>query len=452
MMSKILSKLLLICIISCFLSGQAFAVYKHKVIVTEFDDPQGWKESYSPGEILSNNLKWKLIQNGQFHMLPEKMNVNSMPGKMSGPSMMNLSPGEMKEKEMMNEGLQEKMQMRKPVRKPKPLKIEKSQFSSKEYEKHSKKRNNPSSFRSEGSHANYQYQADVEPAIHYISSDSLIDVIQIQGPSGAMMGSEGMMKDSGMMDSKNTMMHDPIPWPIRLGSMANKASLFEIRGQVIKFDPGNMNIATMDNGKTNTTEKAELEVMLQLVQNKTGRVIYKQKFRAFSNSGRRPFSKELDMSLDGGDGLESSSMSLALSFLTREMLSFVNNTISRDPLEGEIIAIKNEDVLINIGRQNGVRVGDRFRVHSVGLQLDDPLTEYDLGDIYVKMGVIQVLESMLGFSKARIIVGKDFMPGNLVRSFKQFKGFNQQFSAGEALSESEEPVPWWSFHDIKSVP
>jgi len=63
-----------------------------------------------------------------------------------------------------------------------------------------------------------------------------------------------------------------------------------------------------------------------------------------------------------------------------------------------------------------------------------------------------VLESMLGFSRARIIVGKDFMPGNLVRSFKPFKGVGQQFSTGEVFSESEDPVPWWSFHSIKSVP
>jgi hypothetical protein len=340
--------------------------------------------------------------------------------------------------------------MSNPAREPKPLKMGNSPSSSEKYKKYSKEINTPSSFRSEGSHANYQYQVEVEPAIHYIPNGLLVDVIPIQEHSGGMMGSEGMMK--GMMDSKSTMMHDPVPWPVRLGSMAGKASLYEIRGQVVKFDPGNMNVAMMDKDKTSATEQAELEVMLQLVQNKTGRVIYKQKFRAFSNSGRRPFSKELDMSLAGEDGRESSSMSLALSFLTREMFSFVNKTISRDPLEGEIIAIKNEDVLINVGRQNGVRVGDSFRVYSVGLKLDDPLTEYDLGDIYVKMGVIQVLESMLGFSKATIIAGKDFMPGNLVRSFKQFKGSNQQFSAGEALSDSEDPVPWWSFHDIKSVP
>ncbi|MFT4580205.1 MAG: hypothetical protein ACI9UO_003060, partial [Nitrospinales bacterium] len=299
------------------------------------------------------------------------------------------------------------------------------------------------SFKFVGTNTGYQSSINVEPKIRYISNDSFSEILPVQ---------DLMMNDMGKMPAKPPMMHDPVPWPVRLGKMPEKASLFEIRGTVVKFDPGKLNITMMDKSKTSTTEKAELEVMLQLVQNKTGRVVYKQKFRAFSNSGRRPFSEDLDINQTGGDGLESSSMSLAFSFLTREMVSFVNSTIFRDPLQGEIIAIKNEDVLINIGRQNGVRVGDRFRVLSIGLKLDDPLTEYDLGDIYVKMGAIQVLESMLGFSRARIIVGKDFMPGNMVRSFKPFKGSNQQFSAGEALSESEDPVPWWSFHGIKSVP
>ena len=388
MMNKILSKLLMIFVILCFFNGQAFAFYKHKVIVTEFDDPQNWKESYSPGKILSENLKQKLLHSGQFHMLPKKMNNNSTHGKMPGSSMMDVSP----------------------------------------------------------------YQEDVEPTIDYIPSDSLVDVIPIQGPSEGIMGSEGKLKDVDKMPSRNAMMHDPVPWPVHLGIIAEKASLFEIRGQVVRFDPGNKDNLMIESGKKSDTEQAELEVMLQLVQNKTGRVVYKQKFREFSNSGQRPFSKDIDLGLEGGDDLESSSMSLAFSLLINEMLSFVNNTIFTGPLEGEIIAIKNEDVLINVGKQNGVQVGDKFRVHSVGLQLDDPLTEYDLGDIYVKMGAIQVLESMLGFSRARIIVGKDFMPGNLVRSFKLFKGIGQQFSAGEVFSESEGTVPWWSFHGIKEVP
>jgi|GEM_PF-690889 len=435
-MNKIISKLFLITIISCFSSGQAFAIYKHKVIVTKFDDPQDWNESYHPGKILSQHLHQHLIDEGRFHMLETSLNEN-MPGSV----IMNESNGRMEEKSEIKESFDRKSDMGKFRNMSEPDNM--TGFKPDKYNKTGGNIKKSYSSKTEGFNADYQSLRDVEPAIRYISDDSFAEILSVQ---------DSMINDMNKMPAKAPMIHDPVPWPVRLGRMPEKASLFEIRGMVVKFDPGNMNVAIMDKGKTSTTEKAELEVMLQLIQNKTGRVVYKQKFRAFSNSGRRPFSKDLDISQSRRVDLESSSMSLAFSFLTKEIVSFINNTIFRDPLEGEIIAIKKEDVLINIGRQNGVQVGDKFRVHSIGLQLDDPLTEFDLGDIYVKMGAIQVLESMLGFSRARIIVGKDFMPGNMVRSFKQFKDSSQQFSAGEELSESEDPVPWWSFNDIKSFP
>jgi hypothetical protein len=383
-MKKNSIKLILIFILSCSLSGQALAFYKQKVIITEFDDPEGWKENYSPGKIISKSLKRKLIENGQFQILSPKVNDNLIHSRLPSSSMMGFS----------TEGMQE-----------------------------------------------------VEPAIQYIPNGGMVDVIPIQ--DDLMVGKEGMMNDIDKMKSKDTMIHDPVPWPVKLGKIPEKASLYDIRGKVKKFDPGYMKTELVNQGNTNVSEQAELEIMLQIVQNKTGRTVYKKNFKASSNLGRRAFSKDIDLGLDSESNLESSSMSLAFSFLTNEMAYYVNNTISKEPLEGEIIAINYEDVLINIGRQNGVQIGDRFRVYSMGLHLDDPLTEEDLGDMYVKMGGIKVLESTLGFSRARIIFGKDFMPGNLVRSFKQFNEDSQQYNSDEMFSKSEEAAPWWSFHAIK---
>jgi hypothetical protein len=440
-MKNIPIKLLLTFIISCSLSGQALAFYKQKVIVTKFEDPDGWNENYSPGKIISKNLKRKLMENGQFHLLSPKMNDHSMHEKMSDLSMMEFPPEGKKNEFMTNKGLQNNMQMHLPN------KMSNSDLSSKKYMKNPKRRNNSSSFSPEYLHANLQHQAEVEPAIHYIPNGRMVDVIPIQGEF--MVEKDGMMNDIDKIYSKDTMKHDPVHWPVQLGKMPEKASLYNISGQVRKFDPGNMKTEVMNQGNTNLSEQAELEIMLQIVQNKTGRIVYKKLFRASSNSGRRAFSKDIDLGLGSESSLESSSMSLVFSILTNEMAYYVSNTISKEPLEGEIIAINDEDVLINIGRQNGVHVGDQFRVHSMGLHLDDPLTEEDLGDIYVKRGGIKVLESMLGFSRARIIFGKDFMPGNLVRSFKQFNEGSQQYNSGETFSESEESVSWWSFHDIK---
>lgn len=380
-MKNISIKLILIFIISCSLYGQALAFYKQKIIVTEFVDPEGWKENYSPGKIISKNLKLKLMENGQFHLLSPKVNDHFMHNRFPSSSMMDFSTEGMKE---------------------------------------------------------------IEPAIQYIPNGEMVDVIPIQAE--LMVGKGGIMNDIDKMNSKDTIVHVPVPWPVQLGKMPEKASLYDIRGKVKKFDPGNMKTDLMNQGNTNVSEQAELEIMLEIVQNKTGRTVYKNIFKASSNSGRRAFSKDIDLGLDSDSSLESSSMSLAFSLLINEMTYYVNNTISKEPLEGEIMAINDEDVLINIGRQNGVQVGDRFRVHSMSLHLDDPLIEEDLGDIYVKMGGIKVFESMLGFSRARIIYGKDFMPGNLVRSFKQFNDSSQQLSSGEKFSES---ISRRSFHNIK---
>jgi hypothetical protein len=411
-MKNISIKLILIFIISCSLSVQALAFYKQKVIVTEFDDPEGWKDNYSPGKIISKILKRKLMENGQFHLLSPKVNDHLMNYRLPGASMMKFSPEGIKSEMILNERLQNNIQM------DLPDKISKSELSSNKYMKNPKRRNYSTSFSPDYSYANLQYQAEVEQAVHYISNGEMIDVIPIQGE--VMVEKGGMMNNIDSIESKDTMMHDPIPWPVKLGKMPEKASLYNISGQVRRFDPGNMKTELLNQGNTNVSEQAELEIILQIVQNKTGRTVYKKLFRASSNSGRRAFSKDIDLGLGGESSLDSSSMSLAFSILTNDMAYYINNSISKEPLEGEIIAINGEDVLINIGRQNGVQIGDRFRVHSMGLHLDDPLTIEDLGDIYVKMGGIKVLESMLGFSRARIIFGKDFMLGNLVRSFKQF--------------------------------
>ena len=79
---------------------------------------------------------------------------------------------------------------------------------------------------------------------------------------------------------------------------------------------------------------------------------------------------------------------------------------------------------------------------SLGLSLADPFTEVDLGDIYVKMGVIRIVETMLGFSKAMITTGEEFFPGNLVKSFKTLQNSNSGFGKDE--------IPWWEFKKVGS--
>ncbi len=433
MTHKISFKLFLISLIFFLFEGQALATYKHKIVVTEFENPQNWNKSYNPGKLLSDNLKRQLIDSNLFHMIPHKM--ESSMGMESSPKSM-----KMKSEKHMNRS----NSMQNPFIKKQSLNMGNPKVSSEIYGDYPI--NKPSFKNPNVSPASSEYQMDIAPAIHHLDKGFNGNLITIQDSSDGLMGK--MRK----MDSKDSVMQDPIPWPIRLGTPSKQATLFKIRGKVIKFNPGSSKSVAVDKEMKLIAENAELAVNLQLIQNKTGRVVYEENFRAYSNSGRRPFSIENQLKPEKDKFKESSSMDLALSFLIPQMTAFVKDKILLNPLEGEIIAVNNEDVLLNIGKQNGVEVGDRFRVFSMSLGLNDPFTANDLGDIYVKMGVIQIMESMLGHSKAVTIIGKDFMPGNLIRSFKSFGISKQQSRGGSNLSARQEQIPWWDFNGIKSVP
>jgi hypothetical protein len=199
-------------------------------------------------------------------------------------------------------------------------------------------------------------------------------------------------------------------------------------------------------------ENAEVEVHVELVQHSTGRVLHEKSFKKNSRLGTQPFSiKKVDFTdMNGIEVL--SSMNYALNSLKNEVGMFISEKIDYLPLEGEIIANKrkeisgekskknlvDEEILINIGSSNGVRIGDLFQVYAVGLGLSDPYTASDLGDVYVNIGVIQIVVAWEGTSKAMSLAGKNFETGFLVRSVNM-------------PIRKEEHVHWWEFHGIRSV-
>ena len=436
-------KLIVSLIIFCFANGNALAFYKPKVVVTELSDPKNWDKPFSPGKLISRLLEKKLLDRVRFQIIPAGKIGNMNHPEFPDSSILNKPLSEMPKSSKMNKEPMKEMEKQSSMDslgdEPESRIIKKSHLPFKKYE-NSKNFQLPT-FPPAGSYAKHERPLIMEPAIHYYEDDSEFNVIPIQNPDNEMR--EESMAISG----------GAIPWPGQMGNIPEKASLYKIKGQIVKFDPGRTDnsMQISEREEQSGTENAELEIKIQLVQNKTGRIVKKQNFRAFSNSGKRPFSEKVDFSSAEEFNPKPSSMGLALSFVTKEMVAFVNDTISSGYLEGEIISIKNEDVLVNIGRQNGVKVGDRFRVFSLSLNLTDPLTEVDLGDIYVKMGIIRIVETMRGFSKAMIITGEELIPGNLIQSFKKIKNSYNEFSADVPTDDFKEKTPWWEFRGIKSV-
>ena len=371
-------RFLLIIFFFCFFNSKAFADEKHKIVVTELKDPPKWNKKFSPGKILTIHLKNQLAQEKQVYLLPDK----------------SISPPETSGSLLRNE-----------------LNMMGSSASSS-----SLNNSRPNRFNYSKDGRLYDRIPNINdsiPNVKFISGENIMGILPIQDSTDNTID-----KIPKQMPPKKT---DPVPWPVRLGRIPQKASFYQIRGEVLKFDTG-ANVSSKSDSafsKKQNSESAEIDAKIQLIQNKTGRVIEEKIFKSTSNAGRRPFSEEIDLHHDKWSKEETSSMNLALTLLSKNIVSYVNDRLQGFALEGDIISVKNKDVLINLGKQNGVEVGDKYRVFSLGLGLNDPLTDNDLGDIYVKMGVIQITDSMLGFSRAMTIVGKDFMPGNVVRSFEK---------------------------------
>jgi hypothetical protein len=370
-------ELLVFVLISSFFSSPAQAIYKKKVLVGKFHNPAQWDKPYDPGIIISEMLNQELIHKKGIQLISISKNIQKL----------------------MNKG-------------------------------------NPSS------DENF-----LEPSVFDNSESSFPEIKLIQNT-----GSESMKSPTKMMPAKKFMDDDPL-WPAKLGKKVHKSTFIEIRGEVIKFMPDNRISDSDISLQSKTKEIAEVAVNVELIQHNTGRVLHEKTFMKISRMGIQPFSIErLKFSdIDKRDDL--SSMNSALNSLKTAVSKFVSEKIYYLPLEGEIISTKRketagksgvknsveEEILVNIGSSNGVRIGDLFQVNAVGLGLSDPSTGADLGDVYVKVGVIKIVQTWEGTAKAMRLVGKNFEIGSLVRS------------VNTPIRQEEENVPWWNFHGIGSV-
>jgi hypothetical protein len=377
MKNKICLELFVFVLISSFFSSPAQAIYNKKVLVGKFQNPTQWDKPYDPGIIISEMLYQELIYKKGIQLISISKNIQKL---------------------MNND--------------------------------------NPSSG-----------ENFLEPTVFDNKESSIPDIKLIQNT-----GSELAKSPTKKMSVKNRIDDDPF-WPAKLGKNVHKSSFIEIRGKIIKFMPDDR-ISDSDVAlRSKASQNAEVEVNVELIQHNTGRVLHEKTFKKISRMGAQPFSIEKINFSDTNEKDELSSMNSALNSLKSAISKFVSEKIDYLPLEGEIISTKRnkiagkigvknfdeEEILVNIGSSNGVRIGDLFQVDVLGLGLSDPYTGADLGDVYVKVGVIKVVQTWVGTAKAMRMAGKNFEIGSLVRS------------ANIPIRQEEENVPWWDFHGIGSV-
>ena len=245
--------------------------------------------------------------------------------------------------------------------------------------------------------------------------------------------------DSNKENEKEETKKDIQPKVISLtSSKSMPLSQDKIRGDILIFDP---NTNPLKKGHTAKEakfhrERALIQANIELVNLHTGRLLVKKIFTTSSDTGRKIFNLNLTEDTDyKSDKFKSHSIGKALWQLNDQVQIFIYKTLNGVPLEGDLIWVdqKNNSAIINLGKANGIKVRDVFTVFSVEPSFNDPVDKVDLGERYTRKGIIKISEVQGRFSKAQILAGVDFVPGDLVVP---------KNSTPKKLLEPSKIVPW----------
>ncbi len=191
---------------------------------------------------------------------------------------------------------------------------------------------------------------------------------------------------------------------------------FILEGELKRFNPRVAvpnSIPDAEPGKN----YAEIQLRCRLVHNLTGRVVADTLVWAVGTDGSAPFPNTPESLVPGHPDFQKTSMGQAVEMLSNKTMTFLEEELSRLPLEAQILNFDEElnQVTLNAGKRNNILIGDEVAVYRVTPHMKDPLTGADLGDHYKKIGVVRVMEVGDGFAEAVVLLGIGFKTGMLAR-------------------------------------
>ena len=219
-------------------------------------------------------------------------------------------------------------------------------------------------------------------------------------------------------------------------TVSSSSAQIIISGKIVEYRP-----ALPINLESTKTEKrmsrsAKVQIEYKIFQGQTKRLVTEFSVSEESDAGEFPLGySQSSLNLASPDFYKTF-MGRALSRATDKIMPAIVDYLDQVPLDGQVIAVENEEeqMIINVGQKSGVEIRDEFVVYSVDVNYPDPLYNEDIGDRLTKLGVVRVINVQEGFSEAVIMAGGDFVKGNLVRS-KKSKPLSR------VLKNSRKPVP-----------
>jgi len=195
-----------------------------------------------------------------------------------------------------------------------------------------------------------------------------------------------------------------------------------VRGAITEFSPqvkgAKGGISTPIFGGGVSTESAYVALDIRLIDASTGQVI------ASSNAAGTAASTGVSGTLQGpprsgmvlgGEAFFSTPIGQATRQAISKAVAFI---LQKTPTEEAFLAIVKVDgdqVFINAGANENIRVGDTFVVYSKGEDLIDPSTGLKLGSSQKKIGNIEVVDVQDKFSIATITNGRGLKRGDLIK-------------------------------------
>lgn len=178
-----------------------------------------------------------------------------------------------------------------------------------------------------------------------------------------------------------------------------------IQGRVLTFKT---------KSETQDKEPAKVEVELVLKDAFTQKTLAAKKFRSEASHGRMLFQAPAEGGIDL-DGLvfRKSAMGKALTALIHKAIPFVDSRLDRVPFIAWIISVDadNEEVIVNAGKNHGLRSKEKLYIYSMDLNFMDPLSRHNLGEKVALQGVVKVKDVLDNYSVGEIVAGEDFKAG-----------------------------------------
>lgn len=163
-------------------------------------------------------------------------------------------------------------------------------------------------------------------------------------------------------------------------------------------------------------KKLEGRLDIRLIRTDTGEVVYVDK-----GMGSKKFMNLRIATIGGGTDYDETMVNEIFEPIVEQMADKLSKKVKELKIDspemsakqGKVIAVKGNEVFINLGERNGVQLGDVFAVKKKGESLIDPDTGEELGAEMTKVGSIKVIEVKEKYSKCKIVSGSA-KKGNIV--------------------------------------